>query len=202
MTRAEARERTDIVWMVIAGGIAMVAIAAEGSARFARTFTPAGIAWSFPIEETEVAAAITADGEPVSGAATALTVHVTDVNVVSAVSIGASLVLQVLIALAIIGLVLSLGAVFLRGRFFVPATARLIDAIALVLAFGTIVVLGLDTFGRNGVLAALGQGEGEPLHPATFWSYAPVWFAALAIGVLGVAFRRGLRLQRDTEGLV
>lgn len=67
----------------------------------------------------------------------------------------------------------------------------------------------LETMGRNGVTAALGLGDGEPVHPIEFWAIAPIFATGVTVGLIAVAFRRGIRLQqemvvleKETEGLV
>ena len=90
---------------------------------------------------------------------------------------------------------------FLRGGFFVTATARAFDVIGWTLLIGGVGVMSFDTLARNGVLAAVGI-EGEPIHPTEFAAFAPVWAIAVAVGLLGHAFRRGIRLQDDSRGLV
>ena len=67
---------------------------------------------------------------------------------------------------------------------------------------GALAVYFLDTLGRNGVLAAAGIADYYPPSHALTEQFAPIWIGAVVLSLIAIAFRRGIRLQRDTEGLV
>ena len=133
----------------------------------------------------------------------------TDVNAVSVVAIIAAIALWALAAAAVVAAVTLVAWNFLRGRFFVTGNARAFDVIGWTLVLAPIAIVMLETMGRNGVTAALGIGGGEPVHPIEFWTIAPVFAIGVTVGLVAVAFRRGIRLhgenrelERETEGLV
>jgi hypothetical protein len=86
-----------------------------------------------------------------------------------------------------------------RGRVFDRVNARLVSAtgIAVVVVWGA---AGLFTgMGVNGAFAALSDhGYDNAAFPIDYTGLA----AGVAVLVVGVAFELGIRLQRDTEGLV
>jgi len=120
----------------------------------------------------------------------------------TAAALAASIIVWGVACLVVIAAVMYVARGFLRGRLFVPATARAFDIIGWSIVSGALIVLILENVGRNGVLRALGVTDAQPLHFLDFWAWAPVWAVGVAVGLVAVAFRRGVRLQRDTEGLV
>ncbi|MFY9714304.1 MAG: hypothetical protein WAK00_12585 [Microbacterium sp.] len=89
-----------------------------------------------------------------------------------------------------------------RGRFFAAGTARALDIIGWTLAVSPFVIVMLENIGRNGVVAALDIAGAEPVHPIEFWAVMPIFAIGVAVGLIAVTFRRGIRLQRETEGLI
>ncbi|MEI3848901.1 MULTISPECIES: hypothetical protein [Microbacterium] len=195
-------ERADAVTVLLLGAAAVVVIAWLTTARILTTFRSDGIAWTLPIDQQPIEATIDAGATDLHGYATQALVIAPGVDAMATAAIVASIVVGTLTALTITAGVMWIAWSFLRGRVFAPATARAFDLIGWTLVVGTLVALGLDTVGRNGVTSALGAGPGEPLHPAELWLWAPVCATGIAVGLLGRAFRRGVRLQKDTEGLV
>lgn len=131
------------------------------------------------------------------------------VNAASVTAIIAAIALWALAAVAVIAAVTLVAWNFLRGRFFVRPNARAFDVIGWTLVGAPILIVMLETMGRNGVTSALGIGDGEPVHPIEFWSVAPIFATGVTVGLIAVAFRRGIRLQneklaleKETEGLV
>jgi hypothetical protein len=124
------------------------------------------------------------------------------VNVLSTVSLGASIIVSTIAWLVVIALFATLALRFLRGRFFDPTNPRLLDAAGWTMFGGALAISFLDTLGRNGVLAAAGLGEFQPSSWAIIASFIPIWIAATVLGLISLAFRRGIRMQRDTDGLV
>ncbi|MCB8045700.1 hypothetical protein JM654_20845 [Microbacterium oxydans] len=177
--------------------------------RVAGTFRDSGIAWSIPIDEQLISATTDSGAISVEGIAQDAMVFATGVNTVSVGAIIAAITLWALAALLVIGSVTLVAWNFLRGRFFVRGNARAFDVIGWTLVVAPILIVMFETMGRNGVTSALGLGEGEPAHPIEFWSVAPIFATGVTVGLIAVAFRRGIRLQneklaleKETEGLV
>jgi len=197
------RERSDSATVLAIGVIAAVATVWWGADRAYSTFgAPLGIAWHIQIDEMPVNATVgsaTGDVSAIVGEGTVFAEHV---NAVSIVMIIVSLVASILTALVVIGCVMFLARSAMRGTLFTRRTARAWDVIGGALVAGGVLMLVGDTLGGNGVLAALGLQDADVAPSVGFWGYAPMWAVGCACGLIGIAYRRGLALQRDTEGLV
>lgn len=200
-TRAQRNETADLVTVIVLGALTTLVVASVTATRLWSAFRPDGFAWSLDVDQTPVEATAASGAAPVQGYAGELLVIDPDVSTATAVAGAASIIVWALTALVIVASVMFLAWSFLRGRFFVRSTARTFTVIGWTLVIGGLVVLGLENVVRNGILASLGV-TGEPLHPLAFWNYAPVWLIGVAMGILAVAFRRGIRLQDDSRGLV
>lgn len=194
-TRAQRSATADFVTVILFAIAAGIGTIITTTLRLFDTFRPDGFAWRLHIDELPVDTSF--------GAALTDSVLVVspDVNAVSMASGAVSGIIAGLAALTVTAAVAFVAWRFLRGGFFVTATARAFDVIGWTLLIGGVGVMSFDTLARNGVLAAVGI-EGEPIHPTEFAAFAPVWAIAVAVGLLGHAFRRGIRLQKETEGLV
>lgn len=201
-TRTQRSETADLATVIILGSLAALVVAFAVVMRLLSTFRDAGFAWTVAVDQLPVDATVNSGAQSVNGYASELLVVSANVETMTAVFGAASIVLWGVTALIVIGMVIFVAWSFLRGRFFVRSTARAFDVIGWTLVIGGFTVLGLETMTRNGVLGALGGGVGEPLHPLDFWAFSPIWAIGVAVGLLGVAFRRGIRLQKETEGLV
>lgn len=201
-TRTQRSETADLATVIILGSLAALVVAFAIVMRLLSTFRDAGIAWTVAVDQLPVDATVNSGAQSVNGYASELLVVSANVETMTGVFGAASIVLWGVAALIVIGMVIFVAWSFLRGRFFVRSTARAFDVIGWTLVIGGFTVLGLETMTRNGVLGALGGGVGEPLHPLDFWAFSPIWAIGVAVGLLGVAFRRGIRLQKETEGLV
>lgn len=202
-------EKADAITVILYGVAALVVVGIATAMRIVQTFRDGGIAWSIPIDEQPISATSDSGAIAVDGIAQQALVLATDVNPVSVSAIVGAIALSALAALVIIAAVMVVAANFLGGRFFVRANARAFDAIGWTLAITPFVVVILETMGRNGVTAALGLGDGEPTHPIEFWTILPIFAVGVSVGLIAVAFRRGIRLQnektelqKETEGLV
>ncbi|MCR2764946.1 hypothetical protein NQ152_15670 [Microbacterium sp. zg.B48] len=196
------RERADLMAPLIAAVALAVVVVVTTVIRWLETFTPAGLVAGVPFPGVPVDFS-PAEGEPVTS------VHVTagdivarGVNSVSTVSLGLSIVVGALAWLAVIAVFATLAVRFLHGRFFDRGNPRLLDAAAWTMLGGALAVYMLETFGRNGVLAAAGLSGYVPPSWAVAAPFIPIWIAAMALGLISLAFRRGIRMQRDSEGLV
>jgi hypothetical protein len=209
-TTAPTRSETaDAIAVILYAAAALVTVAFATILRVAGTFRDSGIAWSIPIDEQPISATTDSGAISVEGIAQDAMVFATGVNAVSVGAIIAAITLWALAALLVIGSVTLVAWNFLRGRFFVRGNARAFDVIGWTLVVAPILIVMFETMGRNGVTSALGLGEGEPAHPIEFWSVAPIFATGVTVGLIAVAFRRGIRLQneklaleKETEGLV
>lgn len=202
VTSGERSSTADGFTVILWGTAAAVLTVISAIIDLNGTFTPDGLALAVRVDPAAVSAAIESTTVAVAGTATEVTVVSADVNAVSTACAAASILLTALARLIIIGAVMHLAWSFLRGRFFSPAVTRDLYAISIaVIAWGLGGIL-LDRMAHNGMLTALGVEETEPLHPLEFWGITGYVFASVAVGLLALAFRRGLQLQKDTEGLV
>lgn len=203
------RERADAITVILYAAAALVTVGLATTLRVGSTFRDAGIAWSIPIDEQPISATTDSGQISIEGIAQEAMVFATGVNGVSIAAIVAAIALWALAAVAVIGAVTLVAWNFLRGRFFVAGNARAFDVIGWTLVLAPMAIVMLETMGRNGVTAALGLGDGEPVHPIEFWTIAPIFATGVTVGLIAVAFRRGIRLQqekvvleKETEGLV
>jgi hypothetical protein len=196
------KERNDIVTTLLVAGILAVIALVLTVLRFVDTFTTAGVAVGVPFAAAP-AQLRAVDSRP------ATTVQVTEallvaesVNPISQVALAVSIAVGGLAWLGVIGCFAALALRFLRGRFFDAGNIRLLDGAVWTMFGGALAVYALETLGRNGVLAATGLGDYSVPSWAVTAPFVPIWIAAMVLGLIAIAFRRGIRLQRDTEGLV
>ncbi len=202
-------ETADAITVILYAAAALITVVIATVLRIGSTFRDSGIAWSIPIDEQPISATTDSGALSIEGIAQDAMVFATDVNVVSVTAIIAAIALWTLAAVLIIASVTLVAWNFLRGRFFVRGNARAFDVIGWTLVAAPILIVMLETMGRNGVTTALGIGDGEPVHPIEFWTIAPIFATGVTVGLIAVAFRRGIRLQqekaalqKETEGLV
>ncbi|MBT2483577.1 MULTISPECIES: DUF2975 domain-containing protein [unclassified Microbacterium] len=208
-TTSNRSEKADAVTVMFLSAAALVIVGIATQLRILSTFRDVGIAWSIPIDEQPISATTNSGAVTIEGIAQHAMVFATDVNPVSVAAIIGAIALWAVAAVVVIGAVALVAWNLLRGRVFVPGNARAFDAIGWTLAAAPVLIVILETMGRNGVTAALGIGAGEPVHPLEFWSVLPIFGAGVATGLIAVAFRRGIRMRqekdllaKDTEGLV
>ncbi|WP_336643512.1 hypothetical protein [Microbacterium sp. MMO-113] len=206
---ATRSERADAITVILYAAAALVTVGLATTLRVGSTFRDAGIAWSIPIDEQPISATTDSGQISIEGIAQEAMVFATGVNGVSIAAIVAAIALWALAAVAVIGAVTLVAWNFLRGRFFVAGNARAFDVIGWTLVLAPMAIVMLETMGRNGVTAALSLGDGKPVHPIEFWAVAPIFATGVTVGLIAVAFRRGIRLQqekvvleKETEGLV
>lgn len=209
-TTAPTRSETaDAITVILYAAAALVTVAFATILRVASTFRETGIAWTVPIDQQPISATTDSGAISIEGFADEAMVIADGVNPASVTAIIAAIALWALAAVAVIAAVTLVAWNFLRGRFFVRPNARAFDVIGWTLVGAPILIVMLETMGRNGVTSALGIGDGEPVHPIEFWSVAPIFATGVTVGLIAVAFRRGIRLQneklaleKETEGLV
>jgi hypothetical protein len=195
-------ETADAITVIIIGVLGAVAVIVTAIFRAVGTFRPDGVAWTLNVDDTPAEATVGSGAVTVRGYVEQLMVIVPDLNAVSSFAIGASIAVWACTALIVIASVMFVAWSFLRGRFFVSATARAFGVIGWSIVLGTGVVMALDTLGGNGVLAAVGAGDLGQVRPTELWAYAPAFAIGVSVGIVAVAFRRGVRLQRETDLLV
>ncbi|QEW01865.1 hypothetical protein [Microbacterium lushaniae] len=202
MEQTTKKERNDILATLGASGVLAVIVLFAAVIRWMGTFTPAGTSVSVPFNGVP-AELPPSDGLPPTAVdVTWGDVSAEGVNLLSVLSLGVSILVGAAAALTVIVLFAVLALRFLRGRFFDATNPRLLDAAGWIMFAGALVVYFLDTLGRNGVLAAAGLADFDPNSWALAWPFFAVWIAATVLGLLSLAFRRGIRLQQDSEGLV
>lgn len=202
MEQTTKKERNDILATLGVSGVLAVIVLVAAVIRWLETFTPEGT--SVPVPFGFVPAELTPqDGLPPTAVdVTWGNVSAEGTNLLSVMSLAASIVVGAVAALTVIALFAVLALRFLRGRFFDATNPRVLDAAGWTMFAGALAVYLLDTLGRNGVLAAAGLADFDPNSWALVWPFFAVWIGATVLGLLSLAFRRGIRLQRDSEGLV
>lgn len=207
--RSARSQTADAVTVLLFGAAALVVVAFGTVLRTLGTFRDQGIAWSVPIDEQPISATADSGAVTVDGIAQQVMVFATDVDPLSTAAIIGSLVLWTLAPLIVIVGVMLVAWNFLRGRFFVRGNARAFDAIGWTLVLAPMLIVMLENRGLNGALGAIDLGPGDPVHPLEFWSIVPIFATGVAVGLIAIAFRQGIRLQdetarleKETEGLV
>lgn len=208
-SKATRSETADAITVILYAAAALVTVAFATILRVASTFRETRIAWTIPIDQQPISATTDSGAISIEGFADEAMIIASGVDAVSVAAIIAAIALWALAALLVIASVTLVAWNFLRGRFFVGANVWAFNIIGWTLVGAPILIVMLETMGRNGVTAALGLGEGEPVHPIEFWTIAPFFATGVTVGLVAVAFRRGIRLQhekaaleKETEGLV
>lgn len=199
-------ERQDLWFFIVVGAIAAIASIGAAVRRLLELFSPDGIAISVPLEQMPAELALGVQGAAVSVHVTQATVLVPDLNTLSLIMLVATIIAQALTVLVVAVCALLLCRNLMRGAAFGRANTKLIFTSFYVVLAGAVLSQAGTTLGLNGVFAAL---AGTPTYGteytsnvnilASFW---PSYLAAIALGAIAIAFRRGEALQRDAEGLV
>lgn len=169
--------------------------------RYIQTFTAEGIRTWLPLPDAEVTAHTNAG--TITGSSDGLTVVATDVNTISAVSLGASIAVVALSWIAVAICMTVLTRQLIAGQAFSRRANRAVNAASYITVGGTLLAMTLDKFAQNGVATALGLANFDS-STGFVWlePYVMPWAFAFFVGVLGLAFARGAQLQKDTQGLV
>lgn len=202
--------RADAISVIGVSVLAAAAVITLAVLKFAELFVPGGIAWNLPVHTAPGAArglmSYTSDGpvEPVTvtGTITQLQVVVSDVNPVSTAAFTVAIVIAALTALTVIACTARLAWTFLRGRFFTRQASVALTTLIQTLAIGGVVAFALWHLGSNGIEGALDMRATATNGPEWWSWYAIFFFAFCSFGLVDIALRRAIRLQRDTEGLV
>ncbi|WP_456286856.1 hypothetical protein M1D46_05375 [Microbacterium sp. JZ70] len=195
-------EQGDAITVLFIGAAVLMVVAISAALRWAETFTLEGVAARVPVHAAPGQAVVDGADVTITGSVDSMLVVVPVVDTMSAVCLAASILIAALAQTISATAVMYIAWSFLRGRFVTSAVVRALTLLGWTVFTGALAVLFVDRLALNGILAALGADGAEPIHPLEFWSSAPLFFIATAVGLLAIAFRRGIRLQRDTEGLV
>lgn len=195
-------ERADAFTVLLYGVGAAVVVGIGTWLRVLGIFRDDGIAWPVPVDEQPIQATGDSGSVSIDGIVHEVLVLATDVDGVTVAAIIGGVALWALTALAVIVSVMLVASNFMRGRFFVRSNVWAFTVIGWTLSIAPLLIVGLDNMARNGVLAATGFADAQAAHPIEFWSVLPVVSGGIAMGLIAMAFRRGIRLQKETEGLV
>lgn len=197
-TQAKA-DRNDLLTAIGVGALVIGVLVFDLVQRLGILFsTPGAVTVSAPIPQQQITAAI--------GAGTAATVDtaslaVADVNLVSVICLVIAIVVRALCLIAVAALGVAVCRRLLRGVVFDPLNARLTLIMSMALLAAGVIGPWFENMGLNGVFAALGGEFGEARW-LLLRDGVPLFVAAIAVGVLVIVFRRGVRLEKETEGLV
>ena len=196
-TQAKA-DRNDLVTAIIVGTLAIGFLVYDGIRRISALFAAPGLITVEAPIETQTITADLGGGAPAT--VDSATLVVDGVNMVSVVC----LVLAIVVGVVGLIVVAALGVVLCRrlaqGAAFDAVNLRLTFGISIALLVAGLGEVWFQNMGLNGVFAALGdEFNGQT---GLFLQAVPLYVTALAVGVLVIVFRRGIRLQKDTEGLV
>lgn len=201
LARTERSQTADFVTVIVMGALAAVVIASTVTGRLLAMFRDAGFAWSVPIDQMPVDATVGSGAASVEGIASEVLVMVPDIDPMTAAFGAASAVLWGVTALVVVTVAIFLARSFMKGRFFHRSTARAFDIAGWAIVIGGLIVIACEGQTLSNVLSAVGA-DGRAVPKFDFWAFAPVWAVGVSMGLLGIAFRRGIRLQEDAEGLV
>jgi hypothetical protein len=199
MDERQAKFNKGVYWcLILLGGAAIVYVIVGLVIRVIEILPNSRVPVTVPLHETALLP-VGPGGSRVAVAVTEGVVHVSHMA-------GITLVSLVLSALVTAGMIVAI-TVFLglfcfnmsRGRVFVRGNVKILFGAAVTLIAGWLLGTLFTTMGVNGAFAALSDHGYDNVIFGV--DYAPA-IAAIAVCLVGVAFEAGLRLQRDTEGLV
>ncbi|GAB3632799.1 hypothetical protein GCM10027421_21520 [Microbacterium shaanxiense] len=191
------RDRSDLVTGVIVGAVVIAFLLYRGANAVASLFAaPGAVTVDAPIPAQKV---MTGLGQGTEATVTSGTLVVADVNTVSVICLVLAIVLSTLglVAAATLGVCSCIR--MLRGRIFDRVNVRLLFLLSMSFLLAWAGEYCFRTMGLNGVFAALDEYGGR-----TDLDLASISLvvAAVSVGVLVIVFRRGVALQKETEGLV
>ena len=194
MAKWLSARREDFEVMTLTGGLAVLAALAFIVRDLVRILPNQDV--PVTVDLTEVPHDLLLDGTA-SAQATEAVVRVSDLGSVPLVSVLAAALAPTITMMAVAVCFTLLGRSFHRGEFFSPVSLSAITWAACTLMLGACVIPAFEGFAANSALASIDLRFGQMI------GIDPVMFlAGFLLGVVGYAFRRGARLQRDTEGLV
>lgn len=191
--------RTDIATTMVVGGIAAIAIIVALVLRLAEVLPNRSVPVRVWLDGEQAVLPVGSSGARVPVSVEGGTILVSGLPGITLTSVALEAAVPALAAVAIIACVLLLCRNLLSGRAFSPGNTRLVTAISLLIASGWALSLLFTTMANNGAVAAMSGGELDSATLQVDW--VPV-LASMAVGAVAAAFRRGERLERDTDGLV
>lgn len=194
-----ARESTDLWTTLVAGAVAAVVVIVVTVLRMLDLFSVDGVAARVPIPDGVPAELPIGDG---TVASVVFEAQITSQELARATvdALAAAIIIPAVAYLAVIGCAIAFCLNLMRGTAFSRTNTRLIFATSMIVLFGSMLTQWTTIMGANGTYAALGgEFDGQSAVMGDFW---PAYLAAIGLGAIAIAFRRGERLQHDTEGLV
>lgn len=199
MAKQAKADRNDLLSAMIVGALAIGVLVYDGARRLLELFSTAGaVTVTTPVPTQPITAAI---GQGAAATTDVATLVVDGVNVISVVSLVLAIALRAVCLIAVAVLAVIVCQRLLRGVVFDQVNSRLTFAMSIGLIAAGLVGPWFENMGLNGVFAALGGDFGDARW-LLFRDGMPLFVAAIAVGVLVIVFRRGARLQKETEGLV
>ncbi len=188
--------RWTLVWTAVIATLASAAVVLATVGRIVTTFTTNGLALDIAVDES--AARVPTSGSATAHATRALvTIPSPDPGLVTLTV--ATIALSTVAALAIAGCAIAFTRELGRGRTFGAGSIRLLQAMAVIIWVGFVGCSQIDW-----AIGQMARAAARLANPGVS-STVPYWIglaAVLLLGIVTIAFRRGARLQRDTEGLV
>lgn len=204
-----SQTRNDALTILVFGVIASAAVVFLAVGKMLHLFVPGGIAWSVPVHAVEASASgFTTEyrgswvGEEVTGSVSSLDVVVPNVNTLSQVCFALAIVVAAVTLLTVIACTLRLAWNLLRDRLISHSSRRIARVLLWTAVTGAVITLASWHLGKNGVEGALGVQATHTNGPVWWAWYAIILFCVVSIGLIDAGFRRAMRLQDDTEGLV
>ncbi|WP_223622497.1 hypothetical protein [Microbacterium sp. EST19A] len=197
-TQAKA-DKNDLLTAIVVGALVIGVLIYDSVQRLGALFGTAGaVTVTAPIPSQTITATI-GDGAPATTDMATLVVG--DVNLISVICLVLAIVLRGLCLIGVAALGVVLCRRLLGGVVFDQLNARLTLIMSMGLLAAGLAGPWFENMGLNGVFAALG-GDFEDARWLLFRDGIPLFVAAIAVGVLVIVFRRGTRLEKETEGLV
>ncbi|WP_102191386.1 hypothetical protein [Microbacterium aurantiacum] len=196
-TQAKA-DQNDLITGIIVGALAIGFLVYSGISRISDLFAaPGAITVKAPVGTQEITADV---GSGATATIDSATLVVDGVSTISVVCLVVAIIVEVLGLIAVAALGVMLCRRLARGIVFDAVNLRLTFGASISLLAAGLGQMWFQNMGLNGVFAALGdEFEGQT---SLLMRALPFFVAAIAVGVLVIVFRRGIRLQRETEGLV
>ncbi|WP_040165837.1 hypothetical protein [Microbacterium gorillae] len=194
---AERADRRDIITTLITCGAVAIGVVIATVNRFFALFDASGLTMEVqvPLQDGNVAGE---SGDVPVGVWHAF-VTVPDPSVKLVVFAVLAVLAGTIGWLSALGCVTVLALDFSRGRVFGSRSVRMLSLLTTSIAVGVIASYVLTVFATNVLRTEAGIGAVNMSLPPEYWLGI---VAAVLAGVLAVAFRRGAKLQKDTEGLV
>jgi len=206
--RSTALLETVLAAAMVVAGLSLVVVPLLGPGGLGlegSLLRPFGPPLSVPAQLLESEREILPAGDYAAGDAVELsgptiaTASVVDPDLPQRIGLVGGSVLLGLTVLGVLALLLQVTRTLRHGDAFVPANARRLSRIAVLVGVGVTSAQLLRQFGAVAVLEA--PSVRERVVPVFEVSFLP-FVAALGIGVLAEVFRQGAAMREDVEGLV